>query len=124
MGWDVADGGLRVIFSRDIPTIVRKDMGQAVDSFLTSHKLGRKDIKEFLCHPGGAKVVDAIEVALDLPNGHLRHSRDVLRDYGNMSAATVMFVLEAALRSPCPGNHLLSSFGPGFTAGLVLLQVA
>ena len=63
-----------------------------------------------------------IEVALDIPSGNLQHSREVLRDYGNMSAATVMFVLEAGLRSPRTGYTLLSSFGPGFTAGFVLLQ--
>jgi alkylresorcinol/alkylpyrone synthase len=123
MGWDVTDDGLRVIFSQDIPTIIRRDMRQVVDKFLASQKLEKKDIAEFLCHPGGAKVVDAIEAALDLPAGHLRHAREILRNYGNMSAATVMFVLESALRSPRVGHYLLSSFGPGFTAGLVLLQV-
>jgi len=124
MGWDVTDDGLRVIFSRDIPTIVRRDMRQIVDTFLASQKLGTGDIAGFLCHPGGAKVVDAIETALDLAPGRLHYAREVLRDYGNMSAATVMFVLEAGLRSPGAGHYLLSSFGPGFTAGLVLLQVA
>ena len=122
MGWDVSEEGLRVIFSKDIPTIVRRDMRQVVDKFLASQKLEIKDIVEFLCHPGGAKVLDAIEVALDIPSGNLQHSREVLRDYGNMSAATVMFVLEAGLRSPRTGYTLLSSFGPGFTAGFVLLQ--
>ena len=107
MGWDVSEEGLRVIFSKDIPTIVRRDMRQVVDKFLASQKLEIKDIVEFLCHPGGA---------------NLQHSREVLRDYGNMSAATVMFVLEAGLRSPRTGYTLLSSFGPGFTAGFVLLQ--
>jgi len=123
MGWDVSDEGLRVIFSQDIPTIVRRDMRQIVDKFLASQKLKKEDIAEFLCHPGGAKVVDAIEAALDLPSGRLHHAREVLRDYGNMSAVTVMFVLEAGLNSPCAGHYLMSSFGPGFTAGLVLLQV-
>jgi alkylresorcinol/alkylpyrone synthase len=123
MGWDVTDDGLRAIFSKSIPGIVREDMGRIVDSFLASRGLQNKDIAEFLCHPGGAKVLDAIEVALNLPAGRLRYSRDVLRDYGNMSAATVMFVLEAALHSPQAGNHLLSAFGPGFTAALLLLQV-
>jgi alkylresorcinol/alkylpyrone synthase len=60
---------------------------------------------------------------LDLPPSRLHHAREVLRDYGNMSAATVMFVLEAGLRAPKPGHYLISSFGPGFTAGLVLVQV-
>jgi len=123
MGWDVTDDGLRVIFSQDIPTIVRNDLRGVVDKFLASQKLEIKNIVEFLCHPGGAKVVDAIEAALDLPAGSLLHARDVLRDYGNMSAATVMFVLEAALHAPRTGNYLLTAFGPGFTAGLVLLQV-
>jgi len=123
MGWDVSDEGLRVIFSQDIPTIVRRDMRRIVDKFLASQKLEIKDIAEFLCHPGGAKVVDAIEAALDLSSGRLHHARNVLRDYGNMSAATIMFVLEAGLSSPRAGHYLFSSFGPGFTAGLVLLQV-
>ena len=123
MGWDVTSDGLRVIFSQDIPSIVRKDMRGVVDSFLASQNLGVNDIEDYLCHPGGAKVVDAIEAALDLPVGRLHHSRNVLRDYGNMSAATVMFVLEAALHSPRAGKYLMSSFGPGFSAGLVLLQV-
>jgi len=123
MGWDVTDDGLRVIFSQDIPTIVRRDMCGVVDTFLASQKLEIKDIMEFLCHPGGAKVVDAIEAALDLPAGRLHYARNILHDYGNMSAATVMFVLEAGLRAPKPGHYLMSSFGPGFTAGLVLVQV-
>lgn len=123
MGWDVSDDGLRVIFSQDIPSIVRRDLRGVVDAFLESQNLDKKDIVEYLCHPGGAKVVDAIESALDLPVGSLHHSRDVLRDYGNMSAATVMFVLEAELNSPRAGKYLMSSFGPGFSAGLVLLQV-
>jgi alkylresorcinol/alkylpyrone synthase len=123
MGWDVTDSGLRAIFSQSIPTIVRDGLRTIVDSFLASQALTTKDITGFLCHPGGAKVMDAIEAALDLPFGHLHHSRDILRDYGNMSGATIMFVLEAALRSPQAGTYLLSAFGPGFSAGLLLLQV-
>lgn len=123
MGWNVTDDGLRVVFSRDIPSLIRAGMRPLVDDFLNVHQLRMEDIAEYLCHPGGAKVVDAIEAALGLPGGRLHHSRDVLRDYGNMSAATVMFVLEAGLRSPRPGHYLMSSFGPGFSAGLMLLQV-
>jgi alkylresorcinol/alkylpyrone synthase len=93
MGWDVTDQGLRVIFSQNIPVIVRNGMRQVVDEFLKSQRLEKQDVAEFLCHPGGAKVLDAIEAALDLPRGHLRHSRSVLCNYGNMSAATIMFVL-------------------------------
>lgn len=124
MGWDVCNEGLRVVFSQNIPAIVRKDMRQIVDAFLISQNLSIQDMAGFLCHPGGAKVVDAIETALDLPSGHLCHARNILRDYGNMSAATVMFVLEAGLDDTSEaGNYLMSSFGPGFTAAFILLQV-
>jgi len=124
MGWDVTDKGLSVIFSKDIPSIVRKDMRQVVDSFLQEHKIDKSEIVEFLSHPGGAKVLDAIQDAMDIPAGHLYHARETLRNYGNMSAATVMFVLEAGLRDVARGYYLLSSFGPGFTAGMVLLEVS
>ena len=123
MGWDVTDKGLSVIFSKDIPSIVRKDMRKIVDDFLNIHRVDKNDIMEFLCHPGGAKVLDAIQEALNIKPNQLRHARDVLRNYGNMSAATVMFVLEAGLNNAKSGHYLMSSFGPGFTAGLVLLQV-
>lgn len=123
MGWNVTDKGLSVIFSKDIPAIVRKDMHMVVGRFLNEQKIHKNDIVEYLCHPGGAKVLDAIQDALYIDPSQLRHAREVLRNYGNMSAATVMFVLEAGLRDATKGYYLMSSFGPGFTAGLVVLQV-
>lgn len=123
MGWDVVNEGLKAVFSQDIPSLVRKDMDELVDNFLSSQGLTKDEIHSFLCHPGGAKVLDAIEQALSLPSGNLKHSRDVLRDYGNMSAATVMFVLQAALKNPEHGDYLLSAFGPGFTAALLHLHI-
>ena len=69
-------------------------------------------------------MVDALESAFDLEAGSLTYSRDILRNYGNMSAATAMFVLEAALRNPQSGHYLLSSLGPGFTSALLLLKVS
>jgi alkylresorcinol/alkylpyrone synthase len=122
-GWDVTDNGLRAIVSQKIPIIVRNGLNELVERFLVSQGVKRDDITEFLFHPGGAKVLDAIETALGLPAGRLHHPRNILRDYGNMSAATVMFVLEAALRSPVSGSHLLSALGPGFTNSFVLLDV-
>jgi alkylresorcinol/alkylpyrone synthase len=89
MGWDVTDQGLRVVFSRNIPAIVRKGMRKVVDDFLESQEIGIEEVAEFLCHPGGAKVLNSIESALDLPRGHLRNSRGVLCNCGNMSAATM-----------------------------------
>ena len=124
MGWDVTDHGLRAVFSQDIPAIVRKDMRDIVDAFLHCHQLSLNDIQHFLCHPGGAKVLDAIEESLELPPKSLTYSRDIMRNYGNMSAATVMFVLEAGIQNKQPGNYLLTSFGPGFTAALLWLTIS
>jgi alkylresorcinol/alkylpyrone synthase len=124
MGWRVENDGLGVVFSRDIPTLVRKDFTAVTDAFLARHGLTRGRIDHFVCHPGGAKVVNALEEALDLPAGALEDSRAVLRDYGNMSAATVLFVLERALGAGRRGRCLLSSLGPGFTAGFLLAEVA
>ena len=122
MGWDVADDGLGVVFSRSIPDLVRKKMRGATEEFLAPEGLGLGDIDSFVCHPGGAKVLDALEEAFDLPAGGLEHSRAVLRDYGNMSAATVLFVLDRVLRDGTPQRHLLSSLGPGFSAAFLLLR--
>lgn len=122
MGWDVADDGLGVVFSRSIPDLVRSNMREATEEFLSSQSLRLRDIDSFVCHPGGAKVLDALEEVFDLPAAGLEQSRMVLRDYGNMSAATVLFVLERVLRDGTAKRHLLTSLGPGFSAGFLLLQ--
>ncbi len=122
MGWDVADDGFGVVFSRSIPDLVRSRMRRATEEFLSTRSLGLRDIDSFVCHPGGAKVLDALEEAFDLPPGGLEESRAVLRDYGNMSAATVLFVLDRMLRDRTAKRHLLTSLGPGFSAGFLLLQ--
>ncbi|MFQ5984791.1 MAG: type III polyketide synthase [Alphaproteobacteria bacterium] len=122
MGWNVVDDGLAVVFSRDIPALVRTKFRDTTNRFLASQGLTVADVDRLLCHPGGAKVVDALENAFDLPRGALVDSRSVLKDYGNMSAATVLFVLERALQDGARGRHLMSSLGPGFTAGFLLLE--
>ncbi len=122
MGWCVEDDGLGVLFSRDIPAIIRADLRAVLDGFLDLRGLALVDIDRFLCHPGGAKVVSALEDALELPPGGLAMSRAVLRDYGNMSAATVMFVLERALETRESGRYLLSAVGPGFSAGFLIVE--
>ncbi|MBI3707816.1 MAG: type III polyketide synthase, partial [Proteobacteria bacterium] len=88
MGWHVEDDGLGVLFSRDIPTLVRGQFRTALDQFLAKQGQTIADIDAFVCHPGGAKVVTAFEEALELPQGELWPAREVLRDYGNMSAPT------------------------------------
>lgn len=121
MGWEVANDGLGVIFSREIPAVIRRDFRGAVDSYLAAHDMTVADIDEFVCHPGGAKVLAALRESLDLPPDGLAAARDVLHDYGNMSAASVMFVLERMIR-PGGGRYLMSALGPGFTAAFLTLE--
>lgn len=123
MGWDVAEDGLKVIFSRDIPALVRAGLRPVVDGFLARHRLALADIDQFICHPGGAKVLDALEECFGLRPGDLRFARRTLRDHGNMSSVTVLFVLRAALDAGARGRHLMTSLGPGFTAGMLVLDV-
>ena len=124
MGWDVANDGLQVVFSRDIPTLVREELRKVVDNFLRKNKLSLRDIDEFICHPGGAKVLDALETAFDLEPGALIHSRSVLREHGNMSSVTVLFILREALDAGVKGRCLLTTMGPGFTAGMMIVETA
>lgn len=122
MGWDIQDDGLKVVFSRDIPTLVREDVRTIVDTFLARHGLGLGDIDEFVCHPGGAKVIDALEDCFELQRGDLVHARQTLRDHGNMSSVTVLFVLKAALEARAGGRRLLTTLGPGFTAAMLVID--
>lgn len=123
MGWNVENDGLGVLFSPTIPNIVRKEYRAALDRFLTANDLSLSDINKFAFHPGGAKVVDALEEGLGLDVGSLIESRAVLSEFGNMSAATVMFVLARILKKSVPSDRtLVSSLGPGFTAGFLVLE--
>jgi alkylresorcinol/alkylpyrone synthase len=124
MGWEVADDGLKVVFSRDIPTLVRTDLRAVVDCFLARHDAGLADLAGFVCHPGGAKVLDALEDCFELAPGALVHAREVLRDHGNMSAATVLFVLKKTLEAGASGPQLMTTLGPGFTAGMLVVKPA
>lgn len=122
MGWHIEDDGFGVLFSRDIPPLVASRLRPALDAWLDriGHRLG--DIDRFVCHPGGARVVVALEEALGLMPGTLALEREILREYGNMSAATVMFVLERALARGLGGRSVATALGPGFTAGFLMLE--
>ena len=124
MGWRVEDPGLAVVFDRAIPPFVEAELAGAVDSMLSDMGRTRGNIDRFCCHPGGVKVIDAIEAALDLPVGTLDLERDVLHDCGNMSAPTVLFVLERLLEKGLPQSVLMTAFGPGFTCAGMLLERA
>jgi alkylresorcinol/alkylpyrone synthase len=123
MGWDVDDVGLGVVFDRSIPEFVRANMNDVAQQALAQVDLTQGQINRFICHPGGAKVVDALEDALSLPQNSLSAERDVLRDFGNMSAPTVLFVLQKVLAEGQTGQMMLAALGPGFTASFVTLEV-
>ena len=124
MGWDVDDPGLSVVFDRAIPPFVEAELADAVDGMCEQLRVERSRIDRFCCHPGGVKVIDAIEGALQLNQGELNLEREVLRDYGNMSAPTVLFVLERLLARGLPDTVMMTAFGPGFTCAGMLLQAA
>jgi alkylresorcinol/alkylpyrone synthase len=124
MGWDVEDAGLSVVFERAIPPFVEAELADAVDGMCAQLGIRRDEIDRLCCHPGGVKVIDAIESSLKLNQGELNLEREVLRDFGNMSAPTVLFVLERLLERPLPEKVLMTAFGPGFTCGGMLLEAA
>lgn len=122
MGWEVEDDGFGVVFSRDLPSLVRHRFRDAACGFLAANGLSMADISRFVMHPGGVKVIAAIEEALGVPATALDGSRAVLREFGNMSAATVLFVLQRALARPGGGRMLLGALGPGFSAAFAVLD--
>ena len=124
MGWDVEDPGLAVVFDRAIPPFIEENLAPAVDEMLAGLGRTRDDIDRFCCHPGGVKVIDAIEEALHLPQGELNIEREVLNDYGNMSAPTVLFVLERLIERGLPERVMMTAFGPGFTCAGLMLEAA
>ena len=124
MGWSVDAEGLGVIFDRSIPPFAEEHFGPAARAMLARAGLALGDVDRFVCHPGGAKVVTALERALSLPQGLLSDERAVLEDYGNMSAPTVFFVLEKALATGLPKRTLMTAMGPGFSAAIATLKTA
>ena len=124
MGWDVEDPGLAVVFDRAIPPFIEAELAPAVDEMCAAMGVARGDIERFCCHPGGVKVIDAIESALVLPQGELNLEREVLNDYGNMSAPTALFVLDRLIERGLPKRTMMTAFGPGFTCAGLLLEAA
>ena len=116
MGWNVDPLGFGVIFDRSIPTFTMDHFRPAMEGMLQRMGFGFADVDRFVCHPGGAKVIEALEKSLDLGQGALTFEREVLADHGNMSAPTVLFVLERALAAKTTGRLVMTALGPGFTA--------
>jgi len=125
MGWTVDGDGLHVVFSRDIPTIVRERVRPSLTAFLDSCGVGLDVLEHVVAHPGGAKVLNAYAETLGLGEGALAHAREVLRCYGNMSSPSCLFVLERFLDTGTirPGDRaLIAALGPGFSAEYVLTR--
>jgi len=125
MGWDLIEKGLKVQLSKSIPTIVRERFRDNLEEACSSLGLAFEEIKHFVLHPGGSRVLDAFEEALGLEADGLTTSRDVLRDCGNMSSVTVLFILERFLEAGelAKGDlGVLSAMGPGFSAEHVFFK--
>jgi alkylresorcinol/alkylpyrone synthase len=121
MGWRIDPEGFGAIFSRSIPELALRDLRPAADAFLANHELTLADVDNFTFHPGGAKVITALETAFELEDGKLENERKILAGFGNMSAPTVLFVLAESLKLPEQGRRFIGSLGPGFTASFVTL---
>jgi alkylresorcinol/alkylpyrone synthase len=125
MGWDVVDTGFKVVLSAKVPEVVESRIGGDVDAFLRDHGLARGDVRHWVAHTGGPKVLEAFRRGLDLPEEAIARSWRSLRDIGNLSSASVLFVLGDLLDSgeARPGDvGVLAAMGPGFSAELVLLR--
>lgn len=121
MGWNVDPEGFGVIFDRSIPPFAEEHLGPAVADILGRDGLALSDIDRFVCHPGGVKVIAALEQALEMEKEALDEERRVLSEFGNMSAPTVLFVLDGIRRGGLPPRSALLAMGPGFSASCVSL---
>jgi alkylresorcinol/alkylpyrone synthase len=120
MGWEIGDTGFDLVLARDIPAFVNSHFAPVCDAFLARHGVDKADMSESACHPGGGRVVDALSeyMGSDLPA-----TRAVLREYGNMSSPTVLFVLEALLAAaPLNKPLLMTALGPGFVGAMGILK--
>ncbi len=127
MGFDLKDSGFHIVLSRDVPEMIRADIGRLIHGFLERNDLSDGEMAAFVLHPGGQKLLRFIEEELGLPKEKTQPSWDVLAQYGNLSSATVLFVLHQWLtkRVIGKGEHgLMAAFGPGFSAEMLLLEWA
>ncbi len=125
MGWDVGSTGLRIVLGAEVPTLVENHVGDDVDGFLADHGLTREDIDWWVCHPGGPKVLLALQETLGLSRHDVQVTWDSLDRIGNLSSASVLFVLEDTLRErpPEPGSFgVVMAMGPGFSLEMVLVR--
>ncbi|MBZ5643302.1 MAG: type III polyketide synthase [Acidobacteriia bacterium] len=125
MGFDLRDSGFHIVLSKDVPQLIREKVKDLAEGFLARNGLRQSDVSAFLLHPGGQKLLSFMEAELELTRADTEISWDVLRRFGNLSSASVLFILQewmARREMPPEGYGLLMSFGPGFTAEMILLQ--
>lgn len=125
MGWDISESGFRIVLSAEVPDVVRQFLRHDVDAFLAEHGLTRTDITSWVCHPGGPKVLEAMQDALEVPQEALGVTWDSLRRIGNLSSTSVLLILAETMEKhrPEPGSWgMLLAMGPGFCSELVLLR--
>jgi alkylresorcinol/alkylpyrone synthase len=125
MGWDISEHGFQVVLSPEVPAVVRRYLRRDVDAFLSDHGIEPARIESWVAHPGGPKVLEAIQEALDLPADALKVTWKSLREIGNLSSSSVLMVLEETLTNHRPRSGslgLLFALGPGFCSELVLLE--
>ena len=123
MGWDIKADGFGVVLSPELPALMRRALRPALEVFLEKNDIDLEDFKGFLLHPGGRRILETAQEVLKIERDRTAHSWAVLRDYGNMSSVTSMFVLDRAIRTGDEGPHLLAAFGPGFSAYFVALTL-
>ncbi len=123
MGWDIKEDGFGVVLSPDLPGLIRNHLADAVQGFLDRNGMTLGEFSGFLLHPGGAKILNTAQEVLGLAEADLALSREVLRDFGNMSSPTALFALDRARKSGAKGPHLLMAFGPGFSAYFVAVDL-
>ncbi|MET0868808.1 MAG: 3-oxoacyl-[acyl-carrier-protein] synthase III C-terminal domain-containing protein [Pseudorhodoplanes sp.] len=124
MGWSIDDTGLGIVLKQSLPPFVKEQVGPAIVGILERNGLHLSDIDRFICHPGGTKVIDALESALGMGQGALNDEREVLAQCGNMSSPTVLFVLDRAVRAGLPERSAMIAMGPGFSTSCVTLRRA
>ncbi|MBR7796572.1 MAG: type III polyketide synthase [Bacillota bacterium] len=124
MGWDITDGGFEVIFSKSIPALVETFWREHLQIFLQATRINEQDIHSFIAHPGGKKVIDSMEKVLQAKPEKFKHSINVLRNHGNMSSATVLYVLGAWMKEAISKGEksVISALGPGFSSELILME--
>jgi alkylresorcinol/alkylpyrone synthase len=124
MGFDLKNSGLQMILDPSVPETISEHFPNIIYPFLEKNNLAVKDIQHFIFHPGGKKIVQMVEELLEAIGQNINITKQVLRDYGNMSSATVLYVLEEFLNNDIKKGEkgLMLSFGPGFSAQRLLLE--